>query len=266
MLLGLSTAAYYGVLETEEAAARLSEMPIDCAEVFLQSNSEYSADFARVVKKNLGPIRCTSVHPLGHHENFLAQRPKRQMEDALEVYRRILEAGEVLGAKTYVYHGRHTPQLTALNWNAQWNKEAVSLMCKEANARGIDIGWENVFWCQLTTPQRVLEARALVPEVRFTLDIKQALRAGQDPMDYIAPMGERLCNVHVCDWNERGELCLPGEGMFDFDQFFSRLGDAGYDGPVILEPYSKLVKGEDALMKSLAFLREKINGNKKGTA
>ena len=266
MLLGLSTAAYYGVLETEEAAARLAELPIDCAEVFLQSNSEYSSDFARVVKKNLGSVPCTSVHPLGHHENFLAQRPKRQVEDALEVYRRILDAGEALGAKTYVYHGRHTPQLTALDWNAQWNQEAVSLMCEEANARGMEIGWENVFWCQLTTPQRVIEARKLVPQVCFTLDIKQARRAGQDPMDYIAPMGERLCNVHVCDWNERGELCLPGEGVFDFELFFSRLRKIGYDGPVILEPYLKLVRGPEALHRSLAYLREKINGNKKGTA
>ena len=44
------------------------------------------------------------------------------------------------------------------------------------------IGWENVCWCQLTVPGRVLEARAALPQVRFTLDIKQAMRAGGDPV------------------------------------------------------------------------------------
>ena len=43
MRLGLTTAAFYGRLETEEAAARLRALDVDCAEVFLQTPSEYSA-------------------------------------------------------------------------------------------------------------------------------------------------------------------------------------------------------------------------------
>jgi len=120
------------------------------------------------------------------------------------------------------------------------------------------IGWENVYWCQLTKPGRVLEAREALPKVRFTLDIKQAMRADCDPIAFVHAMGDRLCNVHVCDWREDGTLCLPGEGMFDFDALFDALRVAKYDGPIIMEPYCKLIGSNEALERSIAFMREKM--------
>jgi len=258
MRLGLSTAAFYGRYETEEAAVHIAQLPIDCAEVFLQSASEYDVSFSMQVRNNLQGIACTSIHPLGNHENFMAQRPLRQKTDAFDTFRRILDAGAALGAKTYVYHGRHTPQLTALKWNMEWNAEALVPMCEEAQKRGMVIGWENVFWCQLTEPSRVLEAKKLLPQVYFTMDIKQAMRSGCDPAQFVRAMGDKLCNVHVCDWDENGKLCLPGEGMFDFERFFLALREVRYDGPVILEPYLKIIQSEEALLKALRFLKDKM--------
>lgn len=258
LLLGLSTAAFYGKLETEEAAARIAELPLDCAEVFLQSDSETEIEFAALVKKNLGSVACTSVHPLGGYENYMAGRPARQVKDAFDHYKRILDAGAELGAGTFVYHGRSTPQLSALPWNLAWNIEALVPMCEEAQKRGMVVGWENVYWCQLTDPKRVLEARTALPQVHFTLDIKQAMRANCDPIAFVHAMGDRLCNVHVCDWHEDGTLCLPGEGMFDFDALFAALREAEYDGSVIMEPYCKLIRSDEALERSIAFMREKM--------
>ena len=258
MLLGLSTAAFYGKLETEEAAAKIAQLPLDCAEVFFQSDSELSTEFAALVKQNLRSVVCTSVHPLGGYENYMACRPARQVKDAFDHYRRILDAGQVLGAQTFVYHGRNTPQLNALPWNLQWNIEALIPMCEEAEKRGMAVGWENVYWCQLTEPKRVLEAKAALPQVHFTLDIKQAMRANGDPIAYVYAMGDRLCNVHVCDWKDDGTLCLPGEGAFDFDALFDALREVEYDGPVIMEPYYKLIGSDEALERSIAFMREKM--------
>ena len=255
MQLGMSTAAFYGRWETEEAAAQIAKLPLDCAEVFLQSDSEITAVFAQLVKKNLGGLACTSIHPLGSYENHMAGRPHRQMHDAFEHFKRVLETGEALGAKTFVYHGRHTPQLSPLPWNLKWNIEAITPMCELAQRKGMVIGWENVFWCQLTTPERVLEARCALPQVRFTLDIKQAMRAGCNPIEFVHAMSEQLCNVHICDWHEDGKLCLPGEGIFDFVALIKALRDVGYTGPVIMEPYLSLIKGDEALKRSIAFMR-----------
>ena len=255
MQLGLSTAAFYGRWETEEAAAAISKLPVDCAEVFLQSDSEISPEFAALVRRNLGDVACTSVHPLGGYENYMAGRPARQVRDAFAHFEKVLEAGKGLGAKTFVYHGRNTPLLSPLPWNLKWNMEAVTPMCELAKDRGMVIGWENVCWCQLTTPERVLEAKAALPQVRFTLDIKQAARAGRNPLEYVYAMGDRLCNVHVCDWHDDGKLCLPGEGDFDFAALMKALREVGYNGPVILEPYLALIESDEALLRSIAFMR-----------
>jgi len=254
--LGISTAAFYGRYEVEEAAAYISRLPVDCAEVFLQSFSEYSSAFGQLVRGELKTIPCTSVHPLGtSFENQLFSVSKRQEKDAFDIFRRVLDAGAQLGARVYVHHGRYSPQITALPWNLSRNAEIISRMCETARQYDMVIGWENVYWCQLTEPSRVLEAKAALPQVRFTLDIKQAMRAGCDPIEFVHAMGDQLCNVHVCDWQEDGTLCLPGEGCFDFGALFEALREVGYDGPVIMEPYLKLIQSEEALERSIAFMR-----------
>ena len=256
MVLGMSTAAFYGRWETEEAASAIARLPLSCAEVFLQTFSEYGVSFARDVRARLGGVPCTSVHPMGtHFENGMFSRSARQRCDAMDIFRRVLDAGTALGAGTYVYHGRYNPREGTLAWDAQANADVLGPMIEEANARGMVIGWENVSWCQLRSAERVREARRLLPQARFTLDIKQAMRAGEDPIRMARAMGDGLVNVHVCDWNAEGKLCLPGEGTFDFDALFALLGEAGYRGPVILEPYLGLIAGEEALLRSIAFLR-----------
>lgn len=257
MKLGLSTAALYGRLETEEAAAYIAAHGFDCAEAFLQTWSEYDLPFAAQVRRNLDPVPCTSVHPAGiQFENQMIARSFRQRSDAYSVFSRVLDACAEMGAGTYVYHGRSTALLHPLPWDLQRNLDALDVMCRMAGERGVRIGWENVSWCQLTTPERVLEARSVFEPVRYTLDIKQAMRAGVDPVQMARAMGDRLINVHILDWKEDGSLCLPGEGVFDFEALFTALTEIGYDGPVIEEPYSALVRSDEALMQSVQYVRD----------
>ena len=256
MRLGMSTAAFYGRFETEEAASFISGLPIDRAEVFLQGPSEWERGFAQDVRRRLGSVVCTSVHPLGtDFENGMFSRSPRKRRDTMDIIRRVLDAGAELGAGMYVYHGRFAPRHEVHRWNMQANADALGPMCEEAEKRGMHIAWENVEWCQLTDESRVREARRAMPQVRYTLDIKQAMRAGRDPFDMARAMGDRLVNVHVCDWDEQGKLCLPGEGTFDFVGFFALLRSLGFGGPVILEPYLALIKSDEALMRSIAHLR-----------
>ena len=257
MQLGISTAAFYGRLETDEAAEAISRLPLDCAEAFLQTVSEYEPAFARTMRACFGSLRCTSLHPMGlHFETAMTSASRRQRQDAFDMFRRVLDAGQALGARTYVYHGLCSARLSPLPWNWQRNLDALVPMCEEAALRGMVIGWENVFWCQLTTPERVAEAAAAFEPVRFTLDIKQAMHAGCDPLAFVRAMGSRLVNVHVCDWGADGRLCLPGEGCFDFPALMQALRGVGYQGPVILEPYLSLIASGDALLRSIAFLRD----------
>lgn len=259
MQLGLSTAAFYGRWETEESAAQMARWGVDCAEVFLETYSEYTRAFGTQVHRALCGIPCTSIHPQGtQFENGLTGRSAKQRRDARDMLCRVLDAGQALGAHVYVCHGRHTALLSPLPWDMQANADMLGIMGEEAAVRGMVIGWENVCWCQLTTPQRVEVARQALPGLHFTLDIKQAMRAGCDPLDFVRAMGGGLCNVHVCDWDARGRLCLPGEGTFDFAALCRALRRTGYDGPVIIEPYLALIRSDEALLRSVAFMRRQI--------
>ena len=261
MRLGLSTSAFYGRWETEESAQAISRMGLNCAEVFLQTRSEYTREFAQCVRENLGSVPCTSVHPLGTpFENALISRSMRQRRDARDVLCSVLDAAAELGSAMYVHHGRHSPRGEVLPWKMSANAEMIGIIAEEAKARGMFVAWENVSWCQLISPERVLEAKDALPDVRFTLDIKQAMKSGYDPSAFICAMGDRLANVHICDWDTEGRLCLPGEGSFDFSAFFARLKEAGYDGPVIVEPYLALIGSDEALVQSITYIKEIIKG------
>ena len=81
------------------------------------------------------------------------------------------------------------------------------------------------------------------------------MRSGRDPIDFVDAMGDQLAIVHVCDCDENGRLCLPGEGTFDFTAFIRALRRANYAGAVIVEPYLALVKSDEALEKSIRTLK-----------
>ena len=88
MTVGMSSAAFYGRLETEDQAALLREFPVDVCEIFLETHSEYSAAFGAQVRERLAGLRCLSVHPKGtQFEQDLFGRSRRQAEDALRAFR-----------------------------------------------------------------------------------------------------------------------------------------------------------------------------------
>ena len=256
MQFGLSTAAFYGRWETEEAACEIALLGMDCAEAFLQTVSEYEPSFAALVRENLGGVPCVSMHPSGiQFENQMFGRSKRQRQDAFDLFRRALDAAQMLGARYYVYHGRSTALLKPLPFDLAANVDMVGRMGEEAAQRGLRIAWENVSWCQLTTCERIEQVRAAMPDVSFTLDVKQAMRAGEDPIAMARVMSDSLIHVHVCDWKVDGKLCLPGEGCFNFKKLFEALSELGYGGSVILEPYLALISSDEALKKSITYLR-----------
>ena len=77
MKIGLSSAAYYGQLETDEAAAHIAELPLDTCEVFLETPSEYTTDFTFRMRYNMNNFPVTSVHPLGtQFEPYRQWRPR----------------------------------------------------------------------------------------------------------------------------------------------------------------------------------------------
>jgi len=255
--IGTSSAGFYGRMETEEAAAYLTRFPVDACEIFLETHSEYSAAFGLQVRGALHGLECVSVHPKGtQFEPDLFGQSKRQIADALNIFENVCRAGEALGAKYYVFHGPNSPVRPMALDNIREMEARMGMLMDVARAHGIQILWENVSWCAVRTPADVRRLRERLPEIGFVLDVKQAYRAQTDPLAMIDAMGDRLRHIHVLDWDDRGNLTLPGQGVMDWRAMAERLRAIGYDGAVILEPYPAQTADEDAVRQSIAFLRE----------
>lgn len=256
MLLGMSSAGFYGRMETEEEAAHLTEFPLDVCEIFLQTRSEYNAAFGQEVHTRLHGLPCLSVHPKGtQFEPDLFGQSPRQRQDGMETFAGVLDAGRALGSKWYVFHGPSGIQSPMRPERIPFLTERFQAMQAAAAQRGMEVLWENVSWCTIRTPQEVESAIRLLPDIHFVLDIKQAFRAGVDPFDMLAAMGNRVRHVHVLDWDESGTLCLPGEGVVDFPKLLKQLKKQGFDGGVMLEPYAAQTLDEEAVYRALTYLQ-----------
>ena len=261
MRLGMSSAAYYGRFETEDAAGYLNTFDLDTCEVFLQTFSEYTPAFGKTVRDKLKGLDCASVHPKGtQFELDLFGSSERQRRDAMQIFEGVCASGEQFGAKFYVLHGPPCINTRRRPDGIRNLKQIFPEMQKIAGVHGIEVLWENVSWCPCRECADVEMLLDMFPEQRFVLDIKQAQRSGIDPLDMAACMGKHLAHVHVLDWDETGTLTLPGQGIFDFPALMKILRKNGYDGCVILEPYSAQAQNEDAIRRSLSYLRTLIEG------
>jgi sugar phosphate isomerase/epimerase len=246
---------YYSVMETDEAVSYIRGFDVPCCEVFFETFCEYSTAFARELIPRLGGMEPISMHTRTQHfETDLLGRSRHQQADGIDNFARALDAGAELGVKLYVYHG--PMQIRAERKPiVQW-RGALDYAIGIAAKRGIQLCWENVSWCVLNAPDRVAEAAEVCPRLGFVMDVKQALETPWDPVDYVKAMGPRLRHVHVLDKDSLGRSTLPGQGVYDFHKLADTLRAMDYQGDVILEPYSELTRDEDALRRSLDFLRE----------
>lgn len=257
MRLGLTSAAFYGTYETEDCAAHLRAFPLETCEIFLETPSEYCAEFGRIVREKLGELPCATVHPLGtQFEQQLFGRSPRQVEDAFRLFTGVCDAGRALGARYYVFHGPFGVHVPLKPERIHRLPETFGRMQEIAAARGMTVLWENVHWCALRGPEEVRTLIRLLPEIEFVLDTKQAHRAGYAPGALLEAMGSRVRHVHALDIAPDGSLCLPGEGMIDWHGLMAQLRSQGFDGSVILEPYDYLARDEAALRRSLMHLRD----------
>lgn len=256
MKIGLSSAAFYGQMETEKAAAHVAELPLDTCEVFLETPSEYTADFARRLRYGMNDFPITSVHPLGtQFEPQLFGRSLRQSEDAFAVFANVCRAAEALGASYYIFHGPFGVHGHLSPARISFLEERFARMRERAAHHHLRILWESVSWCSVSTPEDVRVLLERIPDVEFVLDVKQVHLAGADPIDMARAMRGHLRHLHVLDWTAEGKLCLPGCGVFDWQRFADAVRADAFDGAVILEPYPQLVQNEQALLDSIGFLR-----------
>ena len=262
MEIGISTASYFPRLLTEDAMDEVARAGAKVSEVFFATHSEYTRDFAAVVKERAdrGGVRINSVHALTNQfEPELFGKGVRAHADAITTFTRVCEAGQVLGAKYYVFHGatRLKPAVKYV-FDFDFISSRVNKICAIAQSHGITLTYENVHWAYFSEPSYFEKLAPLCPDLGATLDIKQAMQSKLDYFDFLKVMGSRLKTVHLCNYTGSGKLVMPHskEGIFDFKLLFKRLKDAGFDGACLIEVYSSCYEDFGEIKASLDYLND----------
>ena len=263
MDVGVSTASIFNKAMVEDIPAMLTPMGCKQIEVFLNTFSEYRPDFVRLLRSRIDDagLEVYSVHPMSNQfEAQLFSIHPRQKADAFSVYRDALNAGRILGASHYVMHG--SPHLggTAKNLEFERIVPVFRELLDIAAEYGITLCLENVSWCFFHAPAFGAELRRRLGDgrLKFVLDIKQAVRSGEDPFAFVEAVGEDLENWHLCDYAfdgaEKLSLKMPGKGQCDFRALGTAMVENGYRGPAFVEVYSDMYSGLDELKASYEYV------------
>jgi len=257
MRVGMSLACFYP-LEPEKAVIKAAELEIDVCEIFLNTWSEMDSSYLHALRKECDRygIRVYSVHPFtSAFENYLFFSPyPRRISDAERLYRQYADAAKILGAEVINIHGDRGLGLEDLDLYIR----CIEPLMKLQNETGITYAMENVFFNSVNHPEFIARLRQKQPDVRFTLDIKQAFKGGQSAYDVAVAMGKSIVNFHVNDRDEEHICMLPGQGTVDFSKISRILSDCEYNGPALIEVYSNNFDSEGQLRLSKKYLEQKL--------
>lgn len=268
MDVGISTASIFNKTMVEDTPAMLAALGCRRIEVFLNTFSEYRPDFVGLLRQRIDDagLQAYSLHPMSNQfEAQLFSIHPRQKADAFSVYRDALNAGRILGATHYVMHG--SPHLggTAKNLEMERITPVFRELLDVAAEYGITLCLENVSWCFFHAPAFGAELKKRLGDrrLKFVLDIKQAIRSGEDPFAFVEAVGEDLENWHLCDYafDDSGKLSLkmPGQGQCDFLALGKAMVDKGYRGPAFIEVYSDMYIDLDELGSSFETMRTTLS-------
>lgn len=258
MRLGISTACLYPMV-TEEALDRLLERGFRLFEIFFNTVSELEPGYVEGLRRRLDKAgaEVVSIHPFtsAFEVMLLFSDYSRRTEDGLAFYRRYFETAQRLGAKFLVLHGQRNYQKGRIT--EEEYLERYWRLYRLGQEYGITVAQENVVQFRSERAAFIQRMReALGEECAFVLDLKQAVRAGEDPMEMCRAMGERLCHLHFNDHLPGQDCLLPGKGGFSYETLFQYLQEIGYPGKGVIEVYRGNFEKEEELWESLCYLRQ----------
>ena len=257
MNIGISTASLFMRKTTEDALEFLGENGVDVAEVFLESYCEYNKEFGRLLNERKGQTSVHSVHVLTtQFEPQLYSVNERAKADSFKLLDMAMQAGESFGAKYYTFHGGARFKKTPFTINYDRVGSITQDIYNVAKSHGITLAYENVHWGYYNYFGFFSELKKHVPNLKATLDIKQARQSDIHYKEFIKDMGEGIVTVHLSDYLESGKMCLPGKGVTDFADLFKRLKDVNFNGALILEAYQNDYGELNELLQSLDYIKE----------
>ncbi|MDE6598310.1 MAG: sugar phosphate isomerase/epimerase [Clostridia bacterium] len=251
MKIGISTASLWNY-ETEDALSVLKEVGAETCEVYLRTFYEYRPEFAKKFAANAEGLEINSVHVAPHNfepQLFFDQR--RTRGDGFYWLDQVMRSAQLFGAKKYTFHG-FLQRLGNRDYDTTAERlREISDFCARY---GVTLCLENVPDATYNSPYVFKELKARCPQLEGTFDIKHARNSNYPWQMYVKDMSGAISHVHLSDVDENGKTCLPGCGLYNFEEIFKTLAGEGFDGAVLIETgsFSDLTE----LKRSVEFLKE----------
>lgn len=237
MAFGISTSCLYP-LETEKSLDMLGRIGVKHCEIFLNSPSETTFDFAKIlirIRDEYG-IKISAVHPFSSFAEtyMLFSAYQRRFDDMLEFYKRNFEVTAALGADFSVIHGA----LTGAKISDEEYFERFAKLIEEGKKSDIKVCHENVNRHLCENPCFAEKMKAFLgDDFKLVFDVKQAVRAGFSPIEFAEKFKEDIVHIHISDHTEKADCIPPGKGNFNFRKLIEIMNSASYKGDYIIELY-----------------------------
>ena len=255
MKFGISTSCLYP-MNTEKSLETLCKGGTEYCEVFLNSDSETTPQFAKKLK-NIADgynTKIVSAHPFSSFsETFmLFSEYERRFTETLDFYKRFFETSSVMGADIAVIHGSLIPAKISKD---EYFERFLRLI-DAGKEFGIRVAPENVNRHLSESLSFLKEMKkALGSDFRLVFDVKQAFRAGYDPIEFAQAFASDIIHIHISDHDSESDCLPPSKGSFDFGSLFSVMNNASYNGSCIIELYRHNFGEPSELFDALSFVR-----------
>lgn len=258
MEIGASTACFYP-LETEKALQNVCNLGFKTAEIFMNSPSELDESFVKELKAisdNSG-TKIVSVHPFSSflESSCIFGDYQRRFDDFIGIYEKTCHAAAMLGAGIVVIHGAVAKPKIPIPDERYF--ERFKMLIDIGRREGVSVCQENVNRFKSESIDFCKKMReALGKDFRMVFDIKQSLRAGQEPFLFLEEFKNEIAHVHISDNGLDGDCLPPGRGSFDFQRMVHILNDAEFSGNYVIEIYSGNLDVVGELKESKAYLKK----------
>ena len=264
MQAGVSTACLYPQ-QLEEALYDLALNGITCAELFVNADSDLSRQHEHTMQRIMQRygVDVPSMHPFACpiEPLMLFSGYDRRVDDMIDYYKRFFAVMERLDARIFVFHGNDLAHALPPE---QYCERYLRLV-NAGKEFGVTVAQENVSRCQSKSLHFLREMiKILGDDAHFVLDVKQAVRSEESPINMLHMLGSHVCHVHISDHSEKG-ACLPiGAGTFKIRSFLEALYRYQPDCSVILELYRDNYRGISDLVSGYRMLHHMIAAIERG--
>ena len=266
------------VREWVELAATLQLDGLEFYSGFLELQQPGACPSLRQVAEDHGlsiPMFCCSPDFAHPDAEFRRQEIDKQRHW-------IDQCAELGGQYCRVLSGQRRPEVSR-DAGLTFAADCITACLPHAAARGVTLNLENHYkdnyWQYPEFAQKMdvfceLVDRIDSPHFGVNYDPSNAILAGDDPLELLRLVKERVVTMHASDrylaegtledlrreedsvgYARRLRHGAIGRGLNDYDAIFSELAGVGFDGWISIEDG---VEGLDQLRESVAFLRKKI--------